>query len=81
MFAKRNKIDAEKSSVKGMKRNVSYSKIKWSKASKVKYLKASINKKIRQKADEGALKQRRDYCQANIDNLDVLELKNECKEA
>ena len=46
------------------------------KESKVKYIKGLINKKKGKCVDEGAIKRRKEYCEIDIDELELNELEN-----
>jgi len=42
----------------------------------VKYVRGLINKKKEKRVDEGALKCRKEYCEVDIDELNLLELED-----
>jgi len=55
--------------------------VKQIKESKVKYLKALIQKKNGRKIDERALKRRKEYCQIDMDNESLPALNDKYQEA
>jgi len=61
-------LGAARKYVEGVQRNVPYSKQKQQMESKLKYLKALINKKKGKKIDEGAMEKRKKYYNTDYDN-------------
>ena len=67
--------------VEGTQRNIPYSKTKQVKESMVKYIWGLINKKKGKRVDKGALKCRKEYCEVDIDELNLPELEDRYTEA
>ena len=74
-------LSAARKKVEGVQRNIPYSITKQVKESKVKYIKGLINKKRGRRVDEGALNRRKEYCEIDMDDMDLPELMERQTEA
>ena len=74
-------LTAARKKVEGIQRNIPFSTTKQVKESKVKCIRGLINKKKGKKVDEEALKQRKEYCEVEMEDLSVPDLEDRYTEA
>ena len=74
-------LSAAQKKVEGVQRNIPYSMNKQVKESKLKYIKGLINKKRGRRVDEGALNRRKEYCEIDMDEMELPELMDRHTEA